>query len=146
MGNQQDSGAYSKGFIFGALIGGAVGAVTALLLAPKSGKELRRDIADKSLEVYDKASDYLADVQENVGNTVSDTVNEGRRRAQTIISGAKRQAQDLLDDAENILRQAKSKAYSTKDNVQDKIDTLKEATKAGAEAFKAELNADRDIY
>ncbi len=146
MSNQQDSGAYTKGFVFGAMIGGAVGALTALLLAPKSGKELRQDIADKSLDMYDKASDYMADVQENVGNKVNDTYNEGRIKAESIISNAKRQARELLNDAEGILSEAKDKAYATKDNVQDKIETLKEATKAGAEAFKAEINADKDVY
>ena len=30
---------YSKRFLLGAIVGGAVGAITALLLAPKSGKE-----------------------------------------------------------------------------------------------------------
>jgi gas vesicle protein len=39
----------------GALIGGAIGAITALVFAPKSGRELRRDIADRSAELYDKA-------------------------------------------------------------------------------------------
>jgi gas vesicle protein len=34
----------SKEFLIGTLIGGLIGAVTALLLAPKSGKELRSDL------------------------------------------------------------------------------------------------------
>lgn len=36
----------SKDFMIGALIGGIVGAATALFLAPKSGKELRCDLND----------------------------------------------------------------------------------------------------
>ena len=39
MGNQNDNGGtYSKGFLIGAIIGAAVGSITALLLAPKSGR------------------------------------------------------------------------------------------------------------
>ena len=34
----------NKGFILGAIIGSAVGAITALIFAPKSGRELRQDI------------------------------------------------------------------------------------------------------
>ena len=34
----------SKGLLFGFLAGGVIGAVLALLYAPKSGKELRKDI------------------------------------------------------------------------------------------------------
>lgn len=36
----------STGFLLGALAGGIIGSVTALLLAPKAGKELRQDLAD----------------------------------------------------------------------------------------------------
>ena len=45
---------YTKGFIIGALVGGVAGALTALLLAPKSGAELRQDIAKTSSDVYGK--------------------------------------------------------------------------------------------
>ena len=89
---QNNGGDYTKGFVFGALIGGVVGAVTALLLAPKSGAELRKELAEKSTDMYDKAQDYLSDVQENFGDAVHTTVNEGRIRAQNIIDSAKNQA------------------------------------------------------
>lgn len=36
-----------KSFLRGLLLGGLVGAVAALLYAPKSGKEMRRDIKRK---------------------------------------------------------------------------------------------------
>ena len=38
----------TKDFLIGTLIGGIVGATTALFLAPKSGKELRSDISDQA--------------------------------------------------------------------------------------------------
>lgn len=44
---------------------GAVSAIVALLFAPKSGKELRKDIKEKSLEARDN-------VQENKDNLVND--------------------------------------------------------------------------
>ena len=69
---------YWKGLVAGTIIGGLAGAVTALLLAPKSGKELRKDIAEKSQDLYDKAADYLSIFEENMGNAVSTTVNEGK--------------------------------------------------------------------
>ena len=40
----RDNGINTKDFLIGALVGGIVGAVTALLLAPKSGKEMRSDL------------------------------------------------------------------------------------------------------
>ena len=47
--NEQND--YMKGFLVGALVGGLAGAVTALLLAPKPGVELRKDLAEKSGDV-----------------------------------------------------------------------------------------------
>ncbi|MDQ3908454.1 MAG: YtxH domain-containing protein [Acidobacteriota bacterium] len=50
------------------LLGGAVGAIAALLLAPKSGRELRADIADtarKGVEgAREKAVDYYGQTRE----------------------------------------------------------------------------------
>ncbi len=138
--NYQQS-SYTKGFVIGAIIGGAIGAITALLLAPKSGKELRQEIAEKSNELYGLASDYVSKIEENVGSSISATVNEGKLRAENIIASAKKQAGDILSNAEKILSDAKTKAASIKDELQEKIDTVKDAAKAGADAFKAELDS-----
>ena len=45
----------AKGFLFGFLAGGAVGAIVALLTTPKSGKEFRGEIKQKSGEYFDEA-------------------------------------------------------------------------------------------
>lgn len=137
-------GSYTKGFVIGAIIGGAIGAITALLLAPKSGKELRQELADKSSELYGLASEYVSKFEENVGSSISATVNEGKLRAENIIASAKKQAGDILSNAEKILSDAKTKAANIKEEIQDKIDSIKDAAKAGAEAFKTELNASED--
>jgi gas vesicle protein len=137
----ENTGAFTRGLAFGALLGGVVGAVTALLLAPKSGAELRKDIADKSSEVYGKASDYINTAGPVVSSAVATTVNEGRQRAQSIIDSAKKQAEDLLTSAESVLQDARTKAVSAKDAVGDKITNVKDAAKAGADAFREELNS-----
>ena len=43
-------------FLAGFLVGGLVGAATALLMAPQSGEETRAIIQEKSIELKDKAS------------------------------------------------------------------------------------------
>ncbi len=118
-----------KSFLLGTLIGGAVGAITALLLAPKSGRELRRDIVDTSTDIYDKAADY-----------VTNSIQEGKSKAQNIINVARRQADSMIEVANEYLDDAKHKVSTSKETVQDRFENLKEAAKAGSEAFKAELN------
>lgn len=133
-------GNYTKGFLFGAILGGTVGAVVALLTAPKSGKELRKDISDKSTEYYGKAGNLWAETEQKVGRQVATTVNEGRVKAQNIIDSAKKQANELLYAAESVLNEAKTKAGTAKTNVQNKIDDVRSATKAGVDTFKKEMN------
>lgn len=140
-----DSNEYSKGLLLGTIIGGAIGAFTALLLAPKSGKEFRKDIADTSNQLYGRASEYVGNVEEQVGSAITTTVNEGKVRAQNIINSARKQAEDLLASAEDVLQDAKLKAGTAKDQIQGKIDHIRDAAKASAEAFKTEYNKKEEL-
>lgn len=54
----------NKSLLWGALIGSVVGSVTALLLAPKSGRELRQDITEGARQVSEKGQE-LAGIVEN---------------------------------------------------------------------------------
>jgi gas vesicle protein len=130
---------FTRGLILGSLIGGAAGAIIALLYAPKSGVELRHEIAERSTDIYDRAIDSLAQLENNLGNTVKNTVNEGKAKAQNIIESAKRQADNLISDAERILDDAKNKATIARDAVEEKIQDFKHAAKAGADVFKSEI-------
>jgi len=52
------------------VIGAALGAVTALLLAPKSGRDLRTQVADTAGDWKSHAADALAQGRERVVNAV----------------------------------------------------------------------------
>ncbi|MER3431471.1 MAG: hypothetical protein C4324_10620 [Blastocatellia bacterium] len=49
------------------LIGGGIGAIIALLFAPKSGQELREDIADATRKGLEKGRETAAHLQEKAG-------------------------------------------------------------------------------
>ncbi len=104
-----NNGSYSRGFLMGALVGGAIGGIVALLFAPKSGRDLRRDIADKTEEVYDKAQKYFN--KDEAPREFDDVINEGRLRAERIVTSARSQAENILSSAEQVLRDAKSRAH-----------------------------------
>lgn len=44
-----------KDFVIGALVGGIVGAAAGLLLAPKTGRDLRSDVATQAVNLKDKS-------------------------------------------------------------------------------------------
>ncbi|MBJ6359812.1 YtxH domain-containing protein [Paenibacillus sp. GCM10012307] len=58
------SGKKTKGYLLAALAGSIAGAIGALLLAPKSGKELRRDIADGATQVSEKTVQLAGQVKD----------------------------------------------------------------------------------
>lgn len=57
----------TKGFLLGAIAGGVVGSVTALLLAPKPGKELRQDISAGAQKVSDTTARVAGQVTDTTG-------------------------------------------------------------------------------
>jgi gas vesicle protein len=132
---------YTKGFVFGALIGGTIGAITALLLAPKSGVELRKDIADKSTDAYSKAQKYFDEKEVIISDKIKTTVNEGKMKADKIVDSAKSQANEILESAERVLHDARNRTNESKEYFQDKISKVKNAVSESAEVFKQELKS-----
>lgn len=104
----QDNDGMAKGLIIGFIAGSVVGAVLALLYAPKSGRELRADIKQKTGELVDDAEEYL----QRARKRATEIINEGKQRSQVLIDDARKRAETLLDDAERILSDARAKGGS----------------------------------
>lgn len=130
-----NEGSFSKGLAAGIIIGGAVGAVVALLFAPKSGKELRQDIAERSGEVYDKASTFAQEQSRVLG----DYVNEGKVRADELVRSARQQAGSLLSEAEHLMNDARSRISTAQHGIKDNVSRIQDAARAGADAFQGEM-------
>jgi gas vesicle protein len=77
------------------LIGGGIGAVIALLFAPKSGVELREDIADATRKGIEKSKEAAAQLQERAG----EYYEVGRDRASEFYQTAQDKAGELTEKA-----------------------------------------------
>ncbi|MEZ5346006.1 MAG: YtxH domain-containing protein [Pyrinomonadaceae bacterium] len=77
------------------LIGGGIGAVLALLFAPKSGQELREDIADATRKGIEKGKETAGHLQEAAGEYYEVT----RERAGEFYETAQERASDLTERA-----------------------------------------------
>ena len=64
-------------FLAGFLVGGAVGAIAGLLLAPQSGEETREMLAKTSSDLYDKTEDSLKEIKEKAEVVVEDLQKKG---------------------------------------------------------------------
>ena len=77
------------------LIGGGIGAVLALLFAPKSGQELRGDIADATRKGIEKSKETASHLQERAG----EYYEVGRERATEYIHTAQEKAGEFAEKA-----------------------------------------------
>lgn len=60
-----------KSFWVGALIGSVIGSVSALLFAPKSGRELRKDIAEGAQQVSERTQQWAKQVGEQTEELIT---------------------------------------------------------------------------
>jgi len=131
---------YVKGIFIGFLAGGTIGALVTLLYAPKSGKELRKDINNKTDEYYENTEKFIDDAKVKA----KDIINDVKKRSEQLILNAKSKSEELLKNAERIFTEAKGKTvaiYTTgKDAVDDESAKIKSSYKAGVNAFKETKN------
>ncbi|MBW7476154.1 YtxH domain-containing protein [Paenibacillus oenotherae] len=86
-----------KDFLFGVLAGGIVGSITALMLAPKSGREIRSDISQGAQQV----SGHTVRIAGQVGGTTT-------RIAKQVGSGATSLATKVKDSADSMIGSVRS--------------------------------------
>ncbi len=63
-------------FLWGAVVGGTVATLTALLFTTKKGKQIQNQIAEKYEELEDAVKDGLSDAKEKVEDTAE---NAGKK-------------------------------------------------------------------
>jgi len=80
-------------FLVGTLVGSVIGSATALLFAPKSGKELRGDIKAGTEKVLEAGSEAIDGVSETVFE-VSKKIEDGAVKA---VCSAKQGVQKVVD-------------------------------------------------
>lgn len=111
--NNNDLGAFLAGFV----IGGLVGAATALILAPQSGSETRTLIGDRSSELRTVGGDRARQYRETAGTYTQDY----RDRAGQAMGGARNRVQEaggqVQDRARIVLDSGKERASQVKNQV-----------------------------
>lgn len=102
------------------IVGGGIGAILALLFAPKSGEELRGDIADATRKGIEKSKETAAQLQEKAG----EYYEVSREKAGELYQTATEKASELTE-------KAKTAAANT-------ANPFSAAIEAGKDAYTAE--------
>ena len=94
------------------LIGGFIGAAVALLYAPKSGRETRKDIArtakkvkKETVHLVEDAIDSINDFAGDVKDKVSDIIDQGKDLSES----AKKEILKNLEDGQKIIEKQKKR-------------------------------------
>ncbi|MGB4420546.1 MAG: YtxH domain-containing protein [Candidatus Saccharimonadales bacterium] len=80
-------------FAIGAVFGAIAGAVAGLLVAPKSGKETREEIKNKSKELLQDANVTIDDAKERAADATKVVKSEAstlKKRVENAVDGAKK--------------------------------------------------------
>ena len=128
----EEKSGLAKGLFIGFIAGGVVGAITALLYAPKSGKELRSDIKRKAGDFAEDASEYVKSAR---AKTI-EVINEGKNRSDQLVSDAKEKAEHILGSAEKVLTGIRERA-------EEETGRVKSAFRSGVDAYKSEKDRTR---
>ena len=128
------------------LIGGGIGAILALLFAPKSGQELREDIADATRKGLEKSKEVAGQLQERAG----EYYEVSRERASEFYTTAKEKGNELVekakDTAEELGEKARGAAARTTNPISAALEAGKEAYLEEKRRTESSVIAERPTY
>ncbi|PYI56145.1 YtxH domain-containing protein [Paenibacillus flagellatus] len=119
-----------KDFLLGAIVGGVLGAVTALLLAPKSGKELRKDLSEQAHRVSEKT----LELAETVGTKTHEIAETVGAKTQVIAKQVSEQTGEWVQKAKEVV-----------ETVSDEVRAWKDARREVAATGEEMMPADADV-
>jgi gas vesicle protein len=131
MGHDRDSGDNISTRLTFFLVGAGIGAVLALLFAPKSGEELRSDIADATRKGIDKSKEAA----QQLGTKASEYYDTARETAGEYYEATREKATELYDTA---TAKAGEVVTKTRDVASRQAGSISAAVEAGKKAYVEE--------
>lgn len=94
------------------LVGGLIGAAIALLYAPKSGRETRKDIKKTARRIKKETVHLVEDAVESINDfagEVRDTVNDVIERGRDLSDGAKKEIIRNLEHGQKVIEKQRKR-------------------------------------
>jgi gas vesicle protein len=99
--------------VVGMLIGGLAGAVTMLLLAPRSGKDTRMQIQEKGIELRDRTNEIVDDTLAQIRSSVNKLTLDGREKFKELKQHGQEMAVEQLDHVAEAAKAGKKAIQSS---------------------------------
>ena len=98
----------TTGILAGVLVGGLAGAITMLLLAPKSGKDTRMQMMEKGIELRDQTTEMVEDTIAQVRLNADKMAAIGREKLKELKHQGQELAVEQLDRVSAVLDAGKT--------------------------------------
>ena len=98
--------------LFGMLVGAIAGAVTMLLLAPQSGKETRKQIQKKGIELRDQTNELVDNTMAQVRTNADKVAVSGREKIKELTQQGQKIAVEKLEHASEVAQAGKKAIQS----------------------------------
>lgn len=133
------------------LIGGGIGAILALLFAPKSGHELRGDLADATRKGLDRSREMAGQVGERAGEyygtareRAGDLYDNTRRRAGDYYETTRERAGELRERAAEVAEKARERASEVVETAAEKASAVAGSARGAAARKQTQISAALD--
>lgn len=114
------------------LVGLAIGAGVALLMAPRSGEETRAEIRRRATRARQRATDLAGDVR----GKVNETLDEARSRVEHRIDDARQALEMKRAQVSRAMEAGRAAAQQARDDLERRIVETKAAYQAGADVVR----------
>lgn len=107
--NMEHTARSAKPVLKGLLVGGVIGAATALLFAPRSGEETRASIRDKAIDLRDRTTESVKDTVSQAKSRAYELKDDVWEKAEELKERGKQTAEEQLDRVSHAVKNGKKK-------------------------------------
>lgn len=116
--------AHKRNFWLGMVIGAAAGAISALMYAPKSGEEMRRDVKAKAREAGRKAGEAWSSLTESSASVAQ----SARERARQVIGKGQETVKTYRERVGEAMKAGKQAAEEKRKELEAELEAKQKAT------------------
>jgi len=104
----------NRDFMIGSIVGGLIGAAAALMLAPKSGKEIREELGQQANKMKEQSGRFSAD---QIFEKGSDFVNVAKDKTSTLSQVVSEQSSQIMNKVRDITKNSNGQANDVIENM-----------------------------
>lgn len=125
----------SKDFIVGSLVGGLIGAATALFLAPKSGKEIRNDLGQQASIVKGRTEKFTSQTLEKSAGLA----NVAKEKTVSLSQVVSEQSSQIMNKVRDLTNTTNEQRDVIETEVADALEQISGETPVTSKEAQAEL-------